>query len=162
MIKVSDEVHRLVLPHTTNNGKKKTMNDVIKDKFTELPNANLRDIKIDDYTGQILVSDFYISDNYANSNNICAEISIILDFNNENNQITSWDILKNAKLIEFEYLLREEMYLLKCDKFIADAHLGNKYGDVIVISLFINDYKNYSKKILKDIKKGTNEKCNEY
>ena len=161
MIKVSDEVHKLVLPHTTNNGKKKTMSDVIKDRFAEMPNANFRDIEIDDYMGQILISDFYISENDANPNNICAEISIIIDFDNKNSQITSWDVLNNAKLIEFKYLLREEMYLLKCDNFITDLHMGNKHGDVIVMSLFISDYKQYSKKISKDIKRGTNEKCNE-
>lgn len=146
MIKIEDDIHKMIIPHTVSTGKRRTIGEVIKEKFTELPNANLRAFKIDDYSGQIMVAEFYLCEDEPNANNISAEICLLMEVDNNKSKTKVWDILQNGKIIEFDFYLGLDMYHLKCDKFDADGHFGNKYGDVTVFSLFIDDYMKYSKK----------------
>lgn len=140
-IKVSEEVHKIVIPYTTVNGNKKTISDVIKEKFSPLPSANLRDISFDGNNGKILVSDFYISEISPNINDMCAEICVLMDCENITD---SWDIIKKSKKIEFDYFLGDEIYTLKCYKFTVDPHFGS--ADCVIVSLFVDDYMQFSNK----------------
>tara|TARA_R110000744_G_scaffold22731_2_gene57954 strand:- start:498 stop:773 length:276 start_codon:yes stop_codon:yes gene_type:complete len=87
---------------------------------------------------------FFLNEKKPNVKNMCAELAMILSVDDR----IILDVIKNSKLIEFDFFLGLDEYHLKCDLFQADVHFSNEHGDVAVLSLFIDDYMKYCERVL--------------
>lgn len=140
-IKVEDSVHSKLIKLTTSTGTKKTISKVIEDSLATLPYANLKKIQFDDIKGKILVADFYLSEDDPNPKKLSAELCIELE-KEDKDYDSIWKKIGSSKKLEVDIAIGDKWGVLKCDDFIADVHYGN---NVIIVSLFIDDYIKYFK-----------------
>lgn len=142
-IKIEEDVHRLLTPHTTLGGIKRTFSDVVKQFATPTPYSNFSPIKFDDVEGKVLIADYYLSEEEPNCENLSAELCIELD--SKYSWEDTWKKIEGSSLLELGISIGKKWGTLSCGDFEADCHYGDGDNRFVIVSLFVDDYIKYFK-----------------